>query len=63
MQHTRISIHTVAEEEGFNNDTELLLNYGMESVVPACCSEGCKVEPDGHCPHGNPSILLATGII
>jgi hypothetical protein len=31
--------------------------------VPACCTEGCEVEPDGRCEHGCPSILLAAGII
>jgi hypothetical protein len=25
---------------------------------PALCSEGCQVEPHGHCPHGNPSFEL-----
>ena len=26
-------------------------------------TDGCWVEPDGHCPHGNPSWLLAMGLI
>ena len=39
---------------------ELVLD---SSVVPACCSEGCSVEPDGHCQHGFPSVLLKLGII
>ena len=34
-----------------------------DSIVPACCIEGCEVEPDGCCEHGCPSILLAAGII
>ena len=25
--------------------------------------DGCKVEPDGTCPHGSPSWLLAMGLI
>lgn len=33
------------------------------SVVPACCSSGCQVEPDGKCSHGHPSILVAMGLI
>jgi hypothetical protein len=32
-------------------------------VVPACCTEGCEVEPDGTCEHGCPSPLIALGII
>lgn len=35
----------------------------FESVVPACCIHECQVEPDGHCPHGNPSVLLDMGVI
>lgn len=31
--------------------------------VPTVCPEGCEVEPDGHCQHGFPSILLAAGMI
>jgi hypothetical protein len=35
----------------------------FNSIVPACCSEGCQVEPDGHCSHGHPSVLIAMGLI
>jgi len=35
----------------------------MDSSVPACCSEGCYVEPDGKCSHGHPSVLLDMGLI
>jgi len=34
-----------------------------DSVVPACCDDGCEVELDGHCPHGHPSVLLQMGMI
>jgi hypothetical protein len=34
----------------------------IDSIAPACCDEGCVVEPDGECEHGCPSILLALGI-
>ncbi len=30
-----------------------------EENAPALCDHGCEVEPDGTCPHGCPSILLA----
>lgn len=33
------------------------------TTVPALCREGCEVEPDGECPHGCPSVLLAMGVI
>ena len=52
---------------------QALLNAGFDrdewehalsdSVVPACCDEGCETEPDGHCEHGYPSVCLALGII
>ncbi len=59
---TRLSIKEVAANEGVPVDN-LLEEYVLESVVPACCSEGCEVEPDGTCPHGYPSIMLALGVI
>ena len=31
------------------------------SVVPA--TDGCRVEPDGVCPHGHPSWLIYLGLI
>lgn len=32
-----------------------------EGVAKA--TDGCRVEPDGHCPHGKPSWLLVVGVI
>lgn len=29
----------------------------------AKATDGCKVEPDGHCPHGCPSWLVKLGLI
>lgn len=40
-----------------------LEDAASDSVVPACCSEGCEVEPDGECEHGNPSVLIALCLI
>ncbi len=57
MTH-RISVSTAIAEDG--RDLE---EIAMDSVVPACCSEGCQVEPDGTCEHGFNSVLLAMGII
>lgn len=34
----------------------------METGV-ARATDGCKVEPDGYCPHGKPSWLIAMGLI
>ena len=30
---------------------------------PTGCSEGCKVEPDGVCPHDYKSVALEMGLI
>ena len=58
----RICAQQVLENNGFASVEEagtLLL----DSVMPACCTEGCDVEPDGRCEHGCPSLALALGII
>lgn len=48
-------------------DEESLLEYAeslaVESTAPALCIEGCEVEPDGRCPHGCPSVLIALGVM
>ena len=33
-------------------------DLAFESVVPACCTSDCWVEPDGYCEHGHPSVLI-----
>lgn len=33
----------------------------MDSVCDA--TDGCRVEPDGHCPDGHPSWLLVLGLV
>lgn len=58
----RISLNELANREGYANSSEFIITLD-DSVVPACCSEGCEVEPDGRCEHGCPSALLAFGII
>lgn len=59
----RIKVREVAEENGFDSVAEMMENVACESVVPACCDQGCQVEPDGRCEHGCPSVLLALGMI
>lgn len=59
----RLSLAQMAENETFADAYDLLEEYANETVVPACCSDGCQVEPDGRCPHGHPSIFLAAGVI
>jgi hypothetical protein len=53
----RISAGQALAEAGLN------IEDCTDSIVPACCDEGCEVEPDGRCEHGCPSVLLALGVI
>jgi hypothetical protein len=59
----RISVERALENEGFTLGEWLVSNEAQDSVMPACCDEGCQVEPDGRCEHGCPSIALALGVI
>ena len=58
MEGTRISVREALEIHGLHLEEVM-----FDSVVPACCSDGCEVEPDGECEHGNPSVLLKLGVI
>lgn len=35
----------------------------LESIVPAACTHGCAVEPDGECEHGGVSVLRLAGVL
>ena len=61
----RISATEALENEGYTPDTleAFTRNALFDATSPACCSEGCVVEPDGTCSHGCPSILIALGVI
>jgi len=59
----RLFVREVLALEGYASLEEWLEEHMLDDAAPACCSEGCEVEPDGRCPHGFPSILLAAGFI
>lgn len=64
----RIPAATVLRWEGVNPNCddsvlEFLQRANFDATAPACCSEGCVVEPDGRCPHGCPSVLIVLGVI
>lgn len=44
-------------------DIETLIGWEAQGGCEAACPHGCWVEPDGMCPHGNPSWLLKLGLI
>jgi hypothetical protein len=56
----KITVKETLEIHGLDSDITQLM---LDSIVPACCDEGCEVEPDGTCEHGNPSILIELGIM
>lgn len=49
--------------EDWDDFMEFLEEVNSDGVVPALCTDGCDVEPDGRCEHGHPSILVAMGVI
>lgn len=63
----RISAMEALENEGWEPSEDGALAYArhamFEGTSPACCTEGCIVEPDGRCSHGCPSLLIALGMI
>ena len=60
----RITLKEWLAQHGYSSADEALVEYSeLDDTYPAICSEDCQVEPDGHCPHGAPSLLLALGVI
>ena len=59
----RISLDKLANQYEYDDSFTFLNEECDDSVVPALCSEGCMVEPDGKCSHGCPSPLIALGLI
>jgi hypothetical protein len=60
----QISLEEWLAQNGYASAADALAKYSeSDPVYPALCSEGCEVEPDGRCPHGAPSLLLALGLV
>jgi hypothetical protein len=60
----KITLNEWLQQNGYATADETLAEYSvLDDLYPAMCSEDCQVEPDGHCPHGGPSLLLALGLI
>ena len=60
----QITLQEWLKQNGYSSAEEALAEYSeLDDTYPALCSEDCQVEPDGHCPHGAPSLLLAMGMI
>lgn len=63
MNDYKITVKQVAEDYGYDDISEFVQEMCQDSVVPACCSDGCEVEPDGICEHGCKSVLLSLNLI
>ena len=60
----KVTLKPLLDQHGYSSVEEALAEYGeLDDTYPAICSEDCQVEPDGYCPHGAPSLLLAAGWI
>lgn len=59
----RLTVAEVVQRDGRPLEELLQAIVLDDENAPALCEDGCEVEPDGHCPHGHPSILLALGMI
>ena len=59
----KITLDELTNEWGYDSIYEMIEDYALENVVPAVCSQGCDVEPDGVCSHGNNSFLIELGIV
>jgi hypothetical protein len=53
--------YRITPAEALRRVSLTLEEAATDSIVPACCKRGCQVEPDGHCEHACPSVLLALG--
>ena len=64
--NTKMTVKQWKEMYGITSQEEFLdmmHEMALEGVAEALCTDACEVEPDGTCPHGNPSILMAIGVI
>jgi len=59
----KISLVQWLSENGYENSWQVLEDTDDLECWPALCDQGCKVEPDGTCPHGGQSVLLAMGLL
>lgn len=62
----QISIEEWKKNEGIETEEQLMARLEeivLKAICPVLCRECGDVEPDGHCLHGYPSVLLALNLI
>lgn len=64
IQNQSSTAHRISVQAALDNAGVDMADLSEDpACVPACCSEGCEVEPDGVCVHGFKSVLLVLGVI
>jgi hypothetical protein len=64
FEATRLALKTARQAEldhAESLDDQDLHDIAWEGVAECC--DGCRVEPDGQCPHGFSSPLIILGLI
>ena len=61
--HKEITVDNTLEYSGYDSLGEVLKDTFNRGSVPSCCTCQSYVEPDGHCPHDNPSVLIKSGLV
>jgi len=56
-EHVELSVKETMNRRGFDSFSQVADRSFKTGRCPACCTCGAMVEPDGDCPHGNPSIM------
>jgi len=62
-KHKELSAKETMNRRGFDTIEKVQKQALRRGSIPACCTCGSYVEPDGKCPHGHPSILLKKKLI
>lgn len=63
---TRLTLDQWRVSEGLEDEDdyiERLQAITFDGICPPLCDTCGDVEPDGHCSHGFPSIMLEAGLI
>lgn len=63
--HRELSTKQTLDRTGYDSVEEVMRKYQNGSIygIPACCTCGSRVEEDGQCPGGNPSIILKMKLV
>jgi len=63
--HKKIPVEKAVSRAGYDSVEEIMKAnlYDSTTGVPSCCTCDFIVEPDGECPHGNPSVLREKGLV